>query len=108
MVRQRGKAIQTASNNDLGDTMIALGLANPSRDATTKSLTKQNLLLKAMAEETSEEERQKLLRTAKSDIKKAQVYAAQQMLRGGIRQWSWSDNIENLSPDVFMNLMRWA
>ena len=102
-----GKSIQTASNNDLGDTMVALGLANPEqRDKRTKQLSHQNLLLKAFADETTNAERTRLLNMARKDVKSATVYAAQQLLRGGIRQWSWSDNIERLSPDVFMNLMQ--
>ena len=102
-----GKAIQTASNNDLGDTMVALGLGNPeARDKRTRKLSRHNTLLKAFADGISEKEQTKLLNQAKGDIKKATVYAAQQMLRGGIRQWSWSDNVERLSPDVFLNLMQ--
>lgn len=102
-----GKSIQTASNNDLGDTMIALGLGNPEqRDKRTKRLVHQNILLKAFADETTNKQRATLLNSAKTDIKKATVYAAQQLLRGGIRQWSWSDNVERLSPDVFLNLMQ--
>ena len=102
-----GKSIQTASNNDLGDTMVALGLNNPEkRDKRSKQLSHQNLLLKAFADETTNAERTKLLNMAKKDVRSAMVYAAQQALRGGIRQWSWSDNVERLSPDVFMNLMQ--
>jgi hypothetical protein len=95
-----GKAIQLAADNALGETAELLGIANPEDRKNNYSA-----LQKAYAE-ASPEARAKLMKMHEDRIKKAIVYAARQTLRGGIRQWSWSDNIERLSPDVFVNLMQ--
>ena len=95
-----GKAIQLAADNALGETAELLGIANPEDRKNNYSA-----LQKAYAE-ASPEARAKLMKMHEDRIKKSIVYAARQTLRGGIRQWSWSDNIERLSPDVFVNLMQ--
>ena len=119
-----GKEITFASNNDLGDVPMALGsqsgtkdLAKP-RDISDEEWEQmqedeyaelktgaQNLYKKA-AKEKNPTKKRALLKAAKKRFTAASIYAKQQTLRGGQRMWSWSDNIERLAPDVFVNLLQ--
>ena len=120
-----GKEITFVSNNDIGDVPMALG-----SDAATKALASpaeisdeelaemkktdeyadlklgvKNLYRQA-AEEKDPKKKAELLKKARERFTSASKYAKQQSLRGGQRMWSWSDNIERLAPDVFINLMQ--
>ena len=92
-----GKEIHFASNNDIGDVPMMLG-ASDLRNA-------QNYYQLA-AGEYDPAQRAEYLKNAAKRFADAHRYAQQQSLRGGQRMWSWSDNIERLAPDVFMNLMQ--
>lgn len=92
-----GKEIHFASNNDLGDIPMMLGASNPS-DAKN--------YYKMAAEAELPKDREKYLKLATEKFQAARKYAQQQSLRGGQRMWSWSDNIERLAPDVFVNLLQ--
>ena len=89
-----GKEIHFASNNDVGDIPMMLGADNS-----------VNFYQKAVNART-EKERKYFLSKATERFKNAHKYAQQQSLRGGQRRWSWSDNIERLAPDVFVNLLQ--
>jgi len=89
-----GKEIHFASNNDVGDIPMMLGADNS-----------VNFYQKAVNARTPKE-RDYFLGKATERFKSAHKYAQQQSLRGGQRMWSWSDNIERLAPDVFVNLLQ--
>jgi len=94
-----GKEIHFESDNALGDVPMLLGSSK------SGLLEAPNYYqMAAMAE--SEKERKELLKKARKRFADASKYARQQSLRGGQRMWSWSDNIERLSSDVFVNLMQ--
>ena len=121
-----GKEITFESDNAIGD--VALGLSSKGHaemlaeagDFTNeekeilkdqygedyeKMLGRKNYYL--LASECSDSKtRRKILNDASKAFNKARVYLEQQTLRGGQRMWSWSDNIESLSPDVVINLMQ--
>lgn len=121
-----GKEITFESDNAIGD--VALGLSSKGYseslaeagkfteeeieqfkkefgDDYSKMLGKNNYYL--LASECSDSKtRRKILNDASKAFNKARVYLEQQTLRGGQRMWSWSDNIESLSPDVVINLMQ--
>lgn len=119
-----GKEITFVANNDLGDVPLALGssaatkdLARP-RDMSDEEweeiqgkeyadlkLGVKNLYQQAV-EEKDPKKKAALLKKAKTRFTSASIYAKQQSLRGGQRMWSWSDNIERLAPDVFVNLLQ--
>ena len=88
-----GKGYNFESDNPMGDVLQQL-LADD-----------KNYYQKAM-DATNDKERAESLDKAKERTKKSAHYAARQTLRGGIRQWSWSDNIEALAPDVALNAMQ--
>ena len=88
-----GKGYNFESDNPMGDVLQQL-LADD-----------KNYYQKAM-DATTDKERTESLDKAKERTKKSAHYAARQTLRGGIRQWSWSDNIEALAPDVALNAMQ--
>ncbi len=89
-----GKEITFAANNDLGEVALDLGaMGTPN-------------YYKMAVEAEDEQSRQGYLKEASKKFDKAHIYAQQQSLRGGQRMWSWSDNIERLAPDVFVNLMQ--
>lgn len=90
-----GKEIHFAANNDLGDIPMMVGKSDL-KDAPN--------YYKEAVQATTPEERNKLLTKATERFKSAMIYAQRQSLRGGQRMWSWSDNIERLAPDVFLNL----
>ena len=120
-----GKEITFVSNNDIGDVPMALGsdaatkgLASPAEisDEELAEMRKtdeyadlklgvKNLYRQA-AEEKDPKRKAELLKKARERFASASKYAKQQSLRGGQRMWSWSDNIERLAPDVFVNLMQ--
>ena len=120
-----GKEITFVSNNDIGDVPMALGsnaatkdLARPadisdeefeemkkSDEYADLKLGVKNLYRQA-AEEGDPKKKAALLKKARERFASASKYARQQSLRGGQRMWSWSDNIERLAPDVFINLMQ--
>ena len=89
-----GKEIHFASNNDVGDVPMMLGADNS-----------VNFYQKAVNART-QKERDYFLGKARERFQSAHKYAQQQSLRGGQRMWSWSDNIERLAPDVFVNLLQ--
>lgn len=94
-----GKEITFASNNELGEVVSGLGI------------NKTNLGLYANPYQqflaaTDPKEKEKLRKKAQDRFRDASVYAAMQTLRGGQRMWSWSDNIERLSPDIAINLIQ--
>ena len=89
-----GKEITFEANNDLGETMLMLG-----------SMSAPNHY-KMAVEEEDPKAKVKLLKQATERFEKAHAYAQRQSLRGGQRMWSWSDNIEALAPDVFVNLLQ--
>ena len=95
-----GKAIQFAADNKIGELVELLG-----KSGIEDKNKNYSALQKAFAE-TDEATRNKYLKEAQTNIRNAVIYAARQSLRGGIRQWSWSDNIERLMPDVFINLLQ--
>lgn len=88
-----GKGYNFESDNPMGDILQQL-----STDAKNNYQEAMNA--------TTEKERAKLLNEAKKKTMNSARYAARQTLRGGIRQWSWSDNIEALAPDVALNAMQ--
>lgn len=88
-----GKGFNFEGDNPMGDILQQL------------STNSKNYFQEAM-NATSEKERKKLMKSAKDRTMAAAKYAAQQSLRGGVRQWSWSDNIEALAPDVALNAMQ--
>jgi hypothetical protein len=120
-----GKEITFVSNNDIGEVPMALG-----SDAATKNLARprdisdeeweemkkndeyadlklgEKNLYRQAAEEKDPKKKAALLKKARERFESASKYAKQQSLRGGQRMWSWSDNIERLAPDVFINLMQ--
>lgn len=94
-----GKEIGFASDNRLGEVVMGLGISN------TKLGSYPNIYEQALS--ASDEKTRKKFRKAATDrFRAASVYAAMQTLRGGQRMWSWSDNIERLSPDVAVNIMQ--
>lgn len=95
-----GKAIQFAADNKIGELVELLG-----KSGIEDKNKNYSALQKAFAE-TDEATRNKYLKEAQTNIRNAVIYAARQSLRGGVRQWSWSDNIERLMPDVFINLLQ--
>ena len=90
-----GKEITFAADNGVGE--VALMLANE-KDP-------RNYLQEAV-DAKNEKTRRALLKKAYDKLAKAHIYAQQQTLRGGQRMWSWSDNIERLAPDVFINILQ--
>ena len=90
-----GKEITFAADNGVGE--VALMLANE-KDP-------RNYLQEAV-DAKDEKTRRALLKTAYDKLASAHIYAQQQTLRGGQRMWSWSDNIERLAPDVFINILQ--
>lgn len=120
-----GKGLAWAANNDIGDVPMMVGSSSAVKDlprAEERSeeerqaiidneeygklkLGARNLYYKA-AHAKTRAERAVYLEAARKRFKSAHVYAQQQSLRGGQRHWSWSDNIERLSPDVFINIMQ--
>lgn len=88
-----GKGFNFEADNPMGDILQQL------------STDSYNYFQEAM-KATSEKERSELMKSAKERTMKSAIYAAQQSLRGGVRQWSWSDNIEALAPDVALNAMQ--
>ena len=120
-----GKEITFVSNNDIGDVPMALGSSAATKDLARPAdisdeefeemkkndeyadlkLGVKNLYRQA-AEERDPKKRAALLKKARERFASASKYAKQQSLRGGQRMWSWSDNIERLAPDVFVNLMQ--
>jgi hypothetical protein len=95
-----GKAIQFAADNKIGELVELLGKSG------IEDKNKNYSALQKAFVETDEATRNKYLKEAQTNIRNAVIYAARQSLRGGIRQWSWSDNIERLMPDVFINLLQ--
>lgn len=94
-----GKEISFPSDNRLGEVVSGLGI-NKSNLNTYSNVYEE--VLKA----PNEKERKKLRKKASDRFKAASEYAQQQTLRGGQRMWSWSDNIERLSPDIAINIMQ--
>ena len=92
-----GKEITFESNNELGEVISGVGTSNPSESINW---------FKAAAEAKTDAERAQYMEKAKARFLNSVRYAQQQSLRGGQRMWSWSDNIEALSPDVAVNLMQ--
>ncbi|MBP5389731.1 MAG: hypothetical protein J6Y27_05240, partial [Bacteroidales bacterium] len=92
-----GKEITFEANNDIGEVPMMLGVSDL-KDAPNY----YKLAVQAQDDAT----REKMLEKAKERFVKAHIYAQRQSLRGGQRMWSWSDNIERLSPDVFVNLLQ--
>lgn len=92
-----GKEIHFASNNDIGDVPMMLGASD---------LRKTQNFYQLAAGEYDPAQKAEFLKEAAKRFAGAHKYAQQQSLRGGQRMWSWSDNIERLAPDVFMNLMQ--
>ena len=92
-----GKVIQFAADNTLGDVPMLLG---------HKENENAPNYYQMAVDAKSDEERASLLKKASEQFGKAVTYSQQQSLRGGQRMWSWSDNIERLAPDVFVNLMQ--
>ena len=92
-----GKEIHFASNNDIGDIPMMLGAS---------SLSEAKNYYKMAADEYNPSQKEKYLKQAAEKFAAARKYAQQQSLRGGQRMWSWSDNIERLAPDVFVNLLQ--
>lgn len=90
-----GKEITFAADNGVGE--VALMLANE-KDP-------RNYLQEAV-DAKDEKTRRALLKTAYDKLASAHIYTQQQTLRGGQRMWSWSDNIERLAPDVFINILQ--
>lgn len=119
-----GKEITFVSNNDLGDVALALGSKSATEDlATPRDMSEkeweelqkrengalmagQKNLYQQAAEETDPKKKAELLKRARDRFASASEYARRQSLRGGQRMWSWSDNIERLAPDVFVNLFQ--
>lgn len=92
-----GKEIHQASNNEMGEAIMGIG---------QKGAPKYRNYYKEAMETSDPVEREKLLKTAREKFDNAVDFARKQNLRGGQRMWSWSDNIERLSPDVISNLMQ--
>ncbi|MBR1387289.1 MAG: hypothetical protein IJ553_02635 [Alloprevotella sp.] len=93
-----GKEITFVSNNNLGEVVSGLGVANPGAQYANWYQTAANA--------TTDKERATARRMAMKSFENAMKYIAAQNLRGGVRMWSWSDNLERLSPDVAVNLMQ--
>lgn len=91
-----GKEITFASNNELGDVALGIGI-NPAKFSNK---------YKECSEATDSKRRSSLRKSAREALMKSLIKAKQQSLRGGQRMWSWSDNIERLSNDVAVNLMQ--
>jgi hypothetical protein len=119
-----GKEITFVANNDLGDVPLALGSAGSTKDLAKpremseeewKAIKDQEFaelklgvknLYQQAVQEKDPAKKKKILEAAKRRFTAASIYAKQQSLRGGQRMWSWSDNIERLAPDVFVNLLQ--
>ncbi len=119
-----GKEITFVSNNDLGDVALALGSKNATEELATprdmsdkewEELQKkengalmvgQKNLYQQAYEEKDANKKAELLKKARERFASASEYAKRQSLRGGQRMWSWSDNIERLAPDVFVNIFQ--
>lgn len=93
-----GKEMSFASNNDIGELVSGLAVGKPNDKTTNKYLIAQ--------QKTTRAARYTARKNATQAFKAAAKYVAMQNLRGGVRMWSWSDNIERLSPDVAVNLMQ--
>ena len=89
-----GKEITFASNNEMGEFVNGMG--------NTKAEEAKNVFSAAVASGKKGKE----MRAATNRFNTSAKYAQQQSLRGGQRMWSWSDNLENLMPDVAINLMQ--
>lgn len=91
-----GKEITFASNNEIGEFLSGIGASNPENAS--------NVFEKAA--KSNGKNKNKDYSDAVKRLKAAFLYAQRQSLRGGQRMWSWSDNLENLMPDVAINLMQ--
>ena len=109
-----GKEITFVANNDLGEVAMMLGSLNvPTVTDALRADTKDKIDLKyppnyykLAVNAKTEEQRNDYLAKARKRFLSAHLYAQQQSLRGGQRMWSWSDNIERLAPDVFLNMFQ--
>lgn len=109
-----GKEITFVANNDLGEVAMMLGSLNvPTVTDALRADTKDKIDLKyppnyykLAVNAKTEEQRNDYLAKARKRFISAHLYAQQQSLRGGQRMWSWSDNIERLAPDVFLNMFQ--
>ena len=109
-----GKEITFVANNDLGEVAMMLGSLNvPTVTDALRADTKDKIDLKyppnyykLAVNAKTEEQRIDYLAKARKRFLSAHLYAQQQSLRGGQRMWSWSDNIERLAPDVFLNMFQ--
>ena len=109
-----GKEITFVANNDLGEVAMMLGSLNvPTVTDALRADTKDKIDLKyppnyykLAVNAKTEEQRSDYLAKARKRFLSAHLYAQQQSLRGGQRMWSWSDNIERLAPDVFLNMFQ--
>jgi len=91
-----GKEITFASNNEVGELVSGVNTGSPGESV--------NVFKDAANADQSSKDG--AMKAAEDRFKKSMRYAAQQSLRGGQRMWSWSDNIEELMPDVAINLMQ--
>ena len=109
-----GKEITFVANNDLGEVAMMLGSLNvPTVTDALRADTKDKIDLKyppnyykLAVNAKTEEQRNDYLAKARKRFLSAHLYAQQQSLRGGQRMWPWSDNIERLAPDVFLNMFQ--
>lgn len=109
-----GKEITFVANNDLGEVAMMLGSLNvPTVTDALRADTTDKIDLKyppnyykLAVNAKTEEQRNDYLAKARKRFLSAHLYAQQQSLRGGQRMWSWSDNIERLAPDVFLNMFQ--
>lgn len=109
-----GKEITFVANNDLGEVAMMLGSLNvPTVTDALRADTTDKIDLKyppnyykLAVNAKTEEQRNDYLAMARKRFLSAHLYAQQQSLRGGQRMWSWSDNIERLAPDVFLNMFQ--
>lgn len=93
-----GKEITFASDNRLGEVISGLGISDPEDNYAN------------VYEKVFEAKTDKSRATARENASKRFIKAVEsvrkQNLRGGTRMWSWSDNKEDLAPDVVMNMMQ--
>ena len=95
-----GKEITFASNNDMGEVISGLSISD-----TNLGKKYDNPYLQAYRAKDPET-REKFRKRARTVFNTAARYVAKQNLRGGVRMWSWSDNVERLAPDIAANLMQ--
>jgi hypothetical protein len=95
-----GKEITFASNNDIGELISGLSISD-----SELGKTYDNPYLQAYKAEDPVA-REQYRKKARSVFNSAARYVAKQNLRGGVRMWSWSDNVERLAPDIAANLIQ--